>query len=304
MSETAEPQVATAEAAPVETKTESTGNVPAPKESASSQLLQHARKEADALRKEVGYKKELASMQEKIKSYEDEVGYFRNAKETYKSNPEELLNKLGISYDSLTDAVVQYYENKDKNVKPPSADEIRKQIEEEVNKREQAKQYESVQNTLVSFVSEIEDFVSSKEQEYPHLAKLAGPLANTSSPGELIYNIVQNYFNETGDLLDLETAASTAEEYLQGELEKLTGSKIKKETESPKENVVSSRIINTGKDSSSAEASVQKSKFKLNDLPTITNNMRPTTQITRSARDNRMDVIDRAVAALSANARK
>jgi hypothetical protein len=292
MSETAETNVPTAEAATNEVA-EAPKAVEVP---SSNKFLDLAKKEAAFVKKEVEYKTRLAEAEKQLQ----ELQYFRKAKETYKSNPEELLGKLGIGYDDLTNAIIEYYDNKEKGAKQPTIEELRKEIENEFLKREASKAESTAQETLVSFVGEIEDFVEKSADEYPHLTKLSNTLTKTETPGELIYDVVQEYFQETGEILDLKTAAETAEEYLRDEWNKLNGVLSNKPsttttpapTEKGKENIVVSKSS-----APNVEAEpVNVSKFKTRDLPTITNAMRPVSNIPyRNKSSERNDLIEKAV---------
>ena len=282
MSEQAENAVATAEPAVEVAKAE--------EKVSSGKLLDIAKKEAQFVKKEVEYKTRLADAEKQLA----ELQYFRNAKSSYKDNPEELLNKLGIPYDELTNAVVDYYNKKESNAKPPTAEEVRKQVEEEFSKR-QSLQMEAMEKAAIDgFNKEISSFVKENESAYPHLTKLGSTMAGAESADEVIFEVVSNYFQETGELLDLKVAAETAEEYFRDEWNKLNGVLSGKPTEKVEEKKVSSPApsVPTARE----EDPVSISKFKVKDL-TITNNMRPVSSVPyRNKFDERRDIIERAVA--------
>jgi hypothetical protein len=300
MSETAETNVPTAEA----TESPVAEAVKAPEVPSSGKILDLAKKEAAFVKKEVEYKTRLAEAQKEL----EELQYFRKAKETYKSNPEELLGKLGIGYDELTNAIIDYYDNKEKGAKQPTIEELRKEIESEFMKREQGKVEKEQQAAIEGFSKEISQFVSTNADKYPHLTKLYQPLGQSESPDELIFEVVSNYFEETGELLDLDTAAATAEEYFRDEWNKLNGVlsgkpvEVAARTESIKENVV----VSKENISDTYEEPISASKFKTKDMPTISNNaMRPVSHIPyKNKNTDRRDIIDKAVAAYENAARR
>ena len=309
----AEPVVAPAEATATPTESTPAAVAPTPVEEkpSSSKLLDFARKEADFARKEVARKEELQKLQEQLQSYEEDVKYFRSAKETYKSNPEALLNKLGITYDELTEAVLDYYENKDKA--PPTLDAaaIRKEIEAEFRKQEETKRAGEAQAAVNEFVNSISTFVQEKAETFPHLSKLHKPLGESDTPEELLFSIVENYYNETGELLDLETAATTAEEYLRDEWGKLNGVLSGKPTPSaPVENKTENKVVpqtTTTGDAAVAPVSVSAFRIKDRESPsTITNNFaKGTTKIPyKDNANDRRDAISKAVAAMEEAARR
>lgn len=297
---TAEAPVTPAESKPAESVT------PPPEEKpSSSKLLDFARKEADFARKEVARKEELQKLQEQLKTYEEDVKYFRSAKETYKSNPEALLNKLGITYDELTEAVLDYYDNKDKAAAPLDAAAIRKEIEAEFRKQEETKLAAQKEAAVNEFVSSISQFVQEKAETFPHLSKLHKPLGDSETPEELLFSIVENYYNETGELLDLESAATSAEEYLREEWNKLNGVlSSKPSTEKPVENKTENKVVpqvSAPKEEAVAPVSVNTFRIKDRESPsTITNNFAKGIRKIpyKDDRNERKDAISKAVAAM------
>lgn len=271
---------------------------PAPVAPNSSQLLDIAKKEAQFRKAEAERKHEIASLQEKLKSYEEEVNYFKTAKDRYKDNPEEILEKLGIPYDELTNAVIDYYDRKEKGAKPPTAEDIQKKIDEELSRREAERYQKEAAAAIEGFAKEIGQFVKDSGDKFPHLTQLAGTLAESSGPDELIFEVISNYFEQTGQMLTLDEAAASAEEYLRDEWNKLNGSLSGKKVESipaplsapiPVETKVNDVIINS-------DGAVSKNSFKVKDLPTITNSMRPVSHVPyRHRNDDRRDIIERAV---------
>ena len=288
MSETAEANVPTAEA----TESPVAEAVKAPEVPSSGKILDLAKKEAAFVKKEVEYKTRLAEAQKEL----EELQYYRKAKETYKSNPEELLGKLGIGYDELTNAIIDYYDNKEKGAKQPTIEELRKEIESEFLKREETKTQKEQAQAIEGFSKEISVFVKQNESTYPHLTKLASTMGGVESADEVIFQVVSEYFQETGEILDLDTAAATAEEYFREEWGKLNGvlsGTPKVDTPAPtekgKENVVVSKTENI-------TDPVSISKFKVKDNYTITNNTRPVSSVPYKGRnDDRRDIIERAV---------
>lgn len=281
MSEQANESVPTAEAV-VETPK-------APEVPNSGKYLDVAKKEAQFVKKEVEYKTRLAEAEKQL----EELKYFRSAKDTYKNNPEELLNKLGIPYDSLTNSVIEYYNKKEADKKPPTAEEVRKQVEEEFSKRQSAQVQQAEQQAVDTFNKEISVFVKQNESTYPHLTKLASTMGGVESADEVIFQVVSQYFQETGELLDLNKAAETAEEYFREEWGKLNGVLSGKPTES-----VEVKQVSSPAQTATAESDpVSISKFKVKDNFTITNNMRPVSSVPYKGRnDDRRDIIERAVA--------
>lgn len=209
-----------------------------PEPSNSSKLLDLAKKEAKFVAKEVEYKNRLAAAEKEL----EDLKYFRSAKDVLSKNPEELLQKLGISYDELTKSILDYYDNKEKGAKAPTVEELRAEIAKEFETREKMR-VESIQKSAIdSFNNEIKQFVSTNEEKYPHLTKLGTSLGGADSTEDLVFQIVSNYFEETGELLDLETAANTAEEYFAEEWNKLNGVLSGKKSAPPVEDASPAKV--------------------------------------------------------------
>jgi len=285
----------------------------APETPSSSKLLDLAKKEASFIKKEVEYKKQLETYQKQV----EELSYFQKAKDIAKQNPEELLSKLGITYDELTQSLLDYQDAKEKGQKTPSVEELRKEITKEFEQREAKKIQEQASQAIEGFGKEIDTFLETNIDKFPYLQKLSGPLAETQDPGQLVFEVISNYYDETGELLDLDAAAASAEEYFREEWNKLNGvlSGVKpavventQETKAEVSPVASSAPTAPAEvksDSTASEGRLNASAFKVKDVPTITNNMRPTSRVPyKGHNQERRDIIDRAVAALEAAAKK
>jgi hypothetical protein len=307
MSETVS-QAPTAEAPPSETPVAEAA--PIVEKPSSAKLLDLARKEAEFVKKEVARKEEIAKLQKQLNEYENEVGYYRKAKESYKSNPEELLTKLGITYDELTEAVIDYYDNKGKGEQPLDRDAIRKEIEAEFQKQEATRVEAATKAAVEGFVSEIQTFVEGNKEKFPHLQTLHKSFGESETPEQLIFSIVENYYNETGEMLDLETAASTAEEYFREEWNKLNGVLTKTPApvvENAKQVPVESKTENKVEALKDGDTKpINANSFVRKDVATITNSLSKRTYSIANNNKNvdRHNAIDRAVAAMEAAARR
>lgn len=302
MEETAAVEQPTAQAEPV-VESKVTEAPPVEERPSSSKLLELARKEAEFVKREVARKEELVKLQEQLKSYEDEVGYYRNARESYKSNPEELLNKLGITYDELTEAVIDYYDNKSKTPAVPDAETIRKEIEAQYQKIEAEKRAAQTEAAVEGFVQEISQFVEGNKEKFPHLTQLYKPLGQTETPEQLLFSIVENYYNETGQLLTIEAAAGAAEEHFRDEWNKLNGT-LQGKAATPVQNKTENKVEAPAPQGSGAELVVNKNAFRITERPSLSNNFaKPVTRVPyRGSNNERRDIIEKAVAAMEAAA--
>lgn len=194
-----------------------TGEVSAPEVQSSSKLLELARKEAASRKGELEHKTALAKVQGELETLRREREELQTLQKSYKDNPEALLKKLGIEYDELTEAIVQYYDKEEKAKAPVTAEDIRKQIEAEFTRKAQAEQEALLNNAVEEFRREVDEYVKTKVSEYPYIEKLHNSIGGADSPQELLYNIVEEHLNATGQLISLDDAAKNAEEYFREE---------------------------------------------------------------------------------------
>jgi hypothetical protein len=278
----------------------------------SSKLLDFAKKEAEFARKEVARKQELEKWQSDYKKLEEEVSYFKSAKQSYKANPEALLEKLGITYEELTDAVIDYYETKDKQPKSLDPDTIRKEIEEQFTRKEQERVERERAAAVENFTKEIHEFVDGNKDKYPHLTQLYKPFGEAESPEEFIFGIIEEYYNETGEMIPLEEAAKNAEEYFREEWNKLNGVFSGKGVEvAPTETKTEKEVVATKSEvvENKPYENMSVSRFQIKDANTpntITNNLaKPKSRVGYNPQKiERKDAIARAVEAMEQSARR
>lgn len=307
---------ATATAEPVESSpVESSAQVekvaePAVEKPSSSKLLDFARKEAEFAKKEVARKQEIEKLSSDYKKLEEEITYFRKAKDTYKDNPEEFLERLGISYENLTDAIIDYYDKQKQAPATLDPESIRKEIEEQFTRKEQEKLAREHRQVIENFGKEIQQFVETNKEKLPHLTQLYKPFGESESPEEFIFQIIQEYYDETGEMLSLENATQNAEEYFREEWNKLNGvfskePKVVVETKTENKEVAPPAPT----ESPAIEAPMTRERFKMKDMNTpntITNNLaKPQRRVAYDpTKTERRDAISRAVEAMEAASRR
>jgi len=265
----------------------------------SNQLLDLSKREATFRKQEVAYKAKLAEAEEQLK----ELQYFRGAKDTYKDNPEQLLSKLGITYEELTKNIIQFYENEEANKKQPSVDEIRKEIAKEFEQRESQKVFKEQEHAILQFQNEIKSFIKDNGESFPHLTKLGHTLAGSDSTDAFMFQVIGDYFNETGELLDLQTAAESAEAYFQEEWQKLnSGLGNKKasiaETPAQSEQVAPSRAYNSNNIPDIVATSPRANKFRERTLssPSLNNSIPVNSPVSfKTRRLEREELINKAI---------
>lgn len=136
-----------------------------------------------------------------------------------KKDPLTTLKEMGLGYDKLTELAL----NEGKLTTDMQMQLMREELEgkfgselqslkkelEEREKREEEKKYEQ---TVQSFVEEITNYVNN-EDKYEMIR------ANDSV--DLVYSMIEDYYNETGRILDIQEAADQVEDYLVEEFERI-----------------------------------------------------------------------------------
>lgn len=189
-----------------------------------------ASKFAALSRKEKDLRERERQMEQRIQEYEAKMQQLQQpepeAKEPelpldyrIKKNPIAELEKLGLTYEDLTQMVL--------NDGKPSTDlqlklmreEIErdyeskyKQLEDRLLEKEKQEEEANYQTTLNTFKSEIKSHIDQSE-EYE--------LIREQDAYDLVYDVIQDFYNENGSILDTTEAAKQVENYLEEEARKL-----------------------------------------------------------------------------------
>lgn len=166
--------------------------------------------------KEKELKQREAKLEEKLKEFQSADMLKSQLKET----PLKLLEEAGISYEDLTEMVLNEgsptTEMMLKKIKEESMSEIEKLRQEYIDdkKAEETAKYEQTlenfQNEIVSFVNDNEDYEFIRAQDR----------------SDLVYEVIDLHHEETGRILDIKEAADAVEQHLYDKAKELA--KIKK----------------------------------------------------------------------------
>lgn len=218
-----------AEATPVEAPQSPPPSIPEPQlevvKPDSKALLDIAKREAEWAKREVSRKEEAAKLQNELKTLQEKLQGIEKIKENYRADPEAALAKLGLTYEELTDAIIEYEQKK----APPTEEDIIQQKvnktlaerEEALRKEELARIEQEEAETLQFFQGEIEKFIETAGSQYPLLTKLYGSIGGAESPNAIIYGAIEAHFNETNEILKFEDVARVAEEWFREEWTRL-----------------------------------------------------------------------------------
>lgn len=142
-----------------------------------------------------------------------------------KKNPLQTLEELGLPYDKLTELVLNDgqlpLEMQMQLMKEEMDRKYQSEIEKlrsELTEKEKSKLKEQESRAVENYMTEISNFVENAKSE-DGTAKYELIQANDAS--DLIFEVVQEYYNENGRILSNEEAADYVESYLEEEAEKL-----------------------------------------------------------------------------------
>jgi hypothetical protein len=160
-------------------------------------------------KKERAIQKQLAD----IKAREASVKAFESLKASATSNPLEALKALGLSYEQIT----QYLLNGNKPTPEAEVSQVRQDLEklkqEQVQREEQAKvaakqaAEREYQQTLEDFSSEVKGFVQSNKDSYE--------LTNMYQGEEIVLSTIEQHFANTKRIMSIKEAADLVEAYFE-----------------------------------------------------------------------------------------
>ena len=172
-----------------------------------------SRKERDIRARE----SELADLEERFQSMEEEPEI--PLEQRLRSNPLKVLEELGLGYETLTDLAL----NDGKLTPDMQMQLIRDELEadyqskfqdleqrlEERDEREQDERYDSI---LSGFMEEIQNHVSNDDNY---------ELIQANDASDVVYEVMEEHYNQSGNILSIDEAAEAVESYLEEEAEKL-----------------------------------------------------------------------------------
>lgn len=200
---------------------------PEQKDEFASKFAALSRKEKALRQREQELESKLAEMEERLKAQEPK----EEPKEPelpleyrLKANPLKTLEELGMPYDKLTQLVLNDGklppEMQLELVKQDLDSKYSKEIEElrnQIQEREKQQEEARYQETIESFKHELNNFVKDNTEKYE--------LISANDATDLVFEVIEDHYNDTGRILSNEEAADAVEEYLLEEAKKLAESK-------------------------------------------------------------------------------
>ena len=181
-----------------------------------------SRREKEIRAKEAEYDKRIAELEERLGSFGKKPEPEPELPIEYrlKKDPLRALEDMGLSYDKLTELALNdgklTPEMQMRLMREELEGDYKKKFEElenrliEKEKNDEQRRYDDIQR---GFQNEIEDFVESNADKYE--------LIQANEANDIIYDVIEEHYNDTGRILDIEEAAEAVENYLEEEAEKI-----------------------------------------------------------------------------------
>jgi len=268
------------EAAAIPVPTEATPTEEAPKaqarELASPQLSILAKREK-ALQKQ---REEIQKSKLDLDSKYEEINKFKSLKEQAKTNPLKFLEEAGLTYEELTNFIL----NGNKPTAEMETSSIKSEMQklrDEIAQREQERENSAkamdekrAQEAISNFKENITGFLTGKPDDF----ELCN---NYPESVDLIYDVIEAHFAQTEKVMSMEEAAKLVEDHFESEAMKVTSFKKIQSKLAPKP-------------APTEEDGFQKAKQQAS--PTLNNSMSQTVSGLSNSTEN--DRIKRALAAL------
>jgi hypothetical protein len=177
-------------------------------------------------------------LQEREKALKEQESKFKNfelTKDTVRKNPKEALESIGLTFEDFTKAYLDQLDGKEHT---PSTDDRINELYAKIEAKEKAEKEREEQarkdaevEAIETFKGQIKDTLAKDVEKYE--------LINEAGLFDEVYNVIEEYFNETlnetgkGEILTIERAAEQVENYLYEEGQKLL--KAKKFAPKPQE---------------------------------------------------------------------
>lgn len=233
----------------------------------SAKFAALSRREKEMRKLQSDLERRSQELEERFKAFEAERAPKEPAKlpldKRLLSNPLEALKEMGISYEKLTEMALNEgqvpvdlqmklmrQELEEKHAQELA--DLRNELIEDKKSREQ----EKYNQTYRGFINQINDVLNGSD-DYE--------LSRAHDASELVYEVMEEHYKETKEIMDIKEAAAQVERYLEEELDKMTKlSKFqKKYGSSPSKPVEQKRQSPTLSNAHASKASVMENSMPL-----------------------------------------
>ena len=179
-----------------------------------------SRREKDIRAKEAEYEYRMRELEERLQELQNPPEEPQAPiEERLRRNPFETLEELGLGYDKLTELALNDGQLTPEMQMKLMRDELEngykskfEELEARLSQKEEEEEYNKYESIENNFKQEIESFVNGKGEF---------ELINANGASDLVYEVIEEHYNDTGRVLELDEAAKAVESYLEDELEKL-----------------------------------------------------------------------------------
>ena len=174
------------------------------------------RKFAALSRKEKALRDRELELDKKYGNKEKELPLERRIR----ANPLKALEELGLDYDKLTELALN-----DGRLTPDMQMKLMREelendykdkfnsLEERLNAKEKMEEEAKYDAVKQGFVGEINSFINENKSDFEYVAH--------NDATDVVYDVIEEHYNETGRILDIKDAVEAVESYLEEEAEKL-----------------------------------------------------------------------------------
>lgn len=292
----ADASAASAEGAPATTGAEGEvkpegSEVPAPKqeESVSPRLQAIVKREGLIVKRERELKAREAEISKQLEGKMSREDVIKTLQEEFEDDPVEFMSKYNFSYDKIQNRILSGDEGKGLSKLEREIANLKKQLadkderETKTKEESEAQEYETKKTEAVGY---IKDQLASKGDEYE--------LTIAEGAEQEVYDVIQDYYAETGKLMNVFEAAKLVEKHLETEFHKrLQYKKVKGLLGSSQEIKDSSSTKSPEAEKSSTAQALKETKTITSDMLTSSSDSRSDLELTEEER------VQKAIALMS-----
>ncbi len=156
--------------------------------------------------------KRAREVEARLKAQQEQYQQWEHARKAAKTNPIAFMEQNGLSYKEITDYLL--------NDNAPTPEQRVKALEEKLEQdradreaAEQGRREAEINRTIETAKANIEEYVLSQGEAYE--------LIQANGAYDTVFEVIQAYWNRTGEMLPVDTAAKYVEEHLEEQARKL-----------------------------------------------------------------------------------
>lgn len=164
--------------------------------------------------------RELVVREREMKAAQDRLLQIEHQIAETKKNPLKVLEYLGITYEDLTDYII----NDGNPSESTKVKQLERQVQEKISAYERMQQEAAQRAQQAQIEAQIQNF---KNQIVQTVGANTDSFELIQAKGEydLVYDVIEAHFNETNQLMSIEDAAKRVERHLEDEAEKILKTK-------------------------------------------------------------------------------